>query len=531
MGRESHIEALQEQPFDILVIGGGATGAGCALDAVSRGLKVALVERDDFAAGTSSRSTKLIHGGVRYLEQAVLKFDRSQFKLVRDALHERSTLLKIAPHLTRPLPILTPLYHRVQVPYYRTGLKLYDRLAGTSSLHKSYFVSPKEALHKFPMLKKDHLRGGVVYYDGQFDDARMNVGIAMTAAQRGAVVANHLEILSLHKTQGKLSGAVAKDRLTGKTFDIHAKIIVNATGPFADGIRQMDEPGCEPLLSASSGTHIVLDKSFSPPATGLLIPKTEDGRVLFILPWLGHTVIGTTDQPAPISVNPKPEDEDIDFILRQVRRYFAFAVEREHILAAWTGLRPLVSNPKAMDTAKLSRDHIIHCSDSRLVTIAGGKWTTYRKMALDTIEHAVQLGKLKPTQESQTENIFILGGEHYSAEGAKVLQKRYGLPEDIAEYLNRAYGDRAPHVAELPHASLRLDDKHPYTEAEVTYAAQAEWARTVADVLARRTRLSFLDRDATLTNIPKVASLLAKVLKWNKDEETSEVERAISFLS
>lgn len=537
MSREKHIEALasqsRSQPFDILIIGGGATGAGCALDAASRGLKVALVERNDFASGTSSRSTKLIHGGVRYLEQAVLKFDRSQFKLVRDALHERATLLKIAPHLARPLPILTPLYNRIEVPYYRTGLKLYDRLAGKSAIHKSYFVNARDALQKFPMLKPERLRGGVIYFDGQFDDARMNVSIATTAAKQGAVIANYVEVLSLLKSDKQLSGATVKDLFTGKQWDIRAKVIVNATGPFADTIRKMDDAQCPALLSASSGTHIILDSRFSPPGTGLLIPKTEDGRVLFILPWLGHTLIGTTDNPAPIETNPKPKDEEIDFILRQVKRYFSLEIETENILSSWTGLRPLVSNAKAMDTAKLSRDHIVHCSDSGLITIAGGKWTTYRRMALDTINHAVQIGRFSKVGDSKTEEIPLSGGENFQADGVQLLEKEYRLESDIAQYLHRAYGSHAAEIAKMAQSGSgkRLVAGHPYIEAEVVYAAKNEWARTSADILARRTRLSFLDKAAAMKTVPRVAEILGHTLGRDAKEIESDVQSSVSFIS
>lgn len=531
MNREEEIAKLKSKAFDLLIIGGGATGVGVALDAASRGLKTALVEKTDFSSGTSSRSTKLIHGGVRYLEQAVLKFDRSQFRLVRDALHERATLLKIAPHLARPLPILTPLYNRIEIPYYRTGLKLYDRLAGKSTIHKSYFVGAKEAHEKFPMLKKERLRGGVIYYDGQFDDSRMNVSIAISAVEQGAAVANHVEVVSLLKKKGRLCGAKVKDNLTGEEWDVQAKVIVNAAGPFLDSIRKMDEPAAEKLLSASSGTHIVLESRFSPPNTGLLIPKTEDGRVLFLLPWLGHTLIGTTDNPAPIGENPKPSQEDIDFILRQIRRYFSLQIDKSDIRSAWTGLRPLVSNPKAHDTAKLSRDHVINVSDAGLVTIAGGKWTTYRKMALDTVDQAVKTGKLTPKRGSQTEKIFIAGGEDFTPKGFTKIQKKLNCGEPLAQYLHRAYGSRGIYVAQMiKEAPKPLAKGHAYTEGEVLHAIRNESARSTADILGRRLRLSFLDREATRLAIPTVSALLGKEMGWDQARIDKETESAKSYL-
>ena len=528
MKREEHIEALKTQSFDLLVIGGGATGAGVALDAASRGLKTALVERDDFSAGTSSRSTKLIHGGVRYLEQAVKKFDRTQFNLVRDALKERAILLNIAPHLSRELPLVTPLYNWLEVPYYMTGLKLYDALAGKAKLQPSRFVDAQEALNRFPMLKPEGLRGGVLYYDGQFDDARMNVSIALTAASLGAAVANHVEVTALCKEDGALSGAALRDTLTGERWDVSARVTVNATGPFADAVRRMDDPGALPMLSASSGAHIVLDARFSPPATGLLIPQTEDGRVLFLLPWLGHTLIGTTDHPAPITPHPEATEEDVDYILRHVHRYFSLPVSRADVLASWSGLRPLVSNPSAADTARLSRDHVINVSSSNLLTIAGGKWTTYRKMALDTVDEAVRVGGLEAQGPSRTETLKLVGGEGYSPAGTGALQERFGLELDVASHLNGAYGDQAFRVAELAQDGLgvRLSPEHPYLEAEVVYGARFEGACMLTDVLARRLRLGFLDRAATQDIIPRVAQLLGDVLSWDEARRNEEERTA-----
>jgi len=533
MNREDHLNTLKRERFDLLVIGGGATGAGIALDAASRGLRTALVERDDFSAGTSSRSTKLIHGGVRYLERAVKKLDRSQFNLVRDALKERAVLLNIAPHLAKPLPLVTPLYNWLEVPYYLTGLKLYDALAGKAKLQTSRFVDAHEAMSRFPMLKAEGLRGGVIYYDGQFDDARMNVAIALTAAEQGAVIANHLEVRAISKTNGKCDGAEVYDHLTGESWLVSAKVVVNATGPFADTIRRLDEPSAARMLTASSGIHIALGPQFSPPETGLLIPQTEDGRVLFLLPWLGHTLVGTTDRPAEIEANPKAEEADIEYILRHLHKYFSIPVSRSDVKASWSGLRPLVSDPKASDTARLSRDHVINVSPSGLLTIAGGKWTTYRKMALDTVNEAVRLGQLSPLCDSRTEALRLYGGANYSPAGSGHLQEEYGLAIDVASYLNRAYGDRAPHVAKLAREGYgeRLAAGHPYLEAEVIYGATHEFARSSADILARRTRLYWLDQQATLAAIPRVAELLAKTLGWNEAQRRTDIAAASDYLS
>ncbi len=508
--RDEHRRALEAaQSVDVLVVGGGASGAGVALDAISRGLSVAIVEREDLASGTSSRSTKLIHGGVRYLEKAVKQFDRSQFALVRDALHERAVLIRNAPHLCHPLPLVTPLYSWLQVPYFMTGLKLYDLLAGRSNLHPSRFVNAREAKRRFPQLRGEGLRGGVVYYDGQFDDARMNVAIAMSAAERGAVVLTHAEVSELHLQGGRLAGATVHDHLDGSAFELRARAIVNAAGPYVDAVRRLADPDATPMLSASSGVHIVLDETFSPPDTGLLIPETEDGRVLFLLPWLGSTLVGTTDQPAEIVDDPQATESEIAYILRHLEQYFDVPVRREDVKSAWSGLRPLVSDPRAADTAKLSRDHVVHVSDEGLVTLAGGKWTTYRRMAADAVDAAITSAGFEGVAPSATVDLKLAGAERLRADGAAALQQR-GFDADVAKHLHHAYGDRAELVAELAEDGLgaRLADGHPFIEAEVVYARDAELAVTARDVLHRRTRLAFLDEAAAEAARERTEALL-----------------------
>jgi len=531
--RQVLLENLKNGDFDLLIIGGGATGSGIALDAATRGLKVALVERDDFASGTSSRSTKLIHGGVRYLEQAVKKFDKGQWNLVRDALHERAMVIKLAPHLAHPLPLVTPLYNWFGIPYYRLGLKIYDWLAGKSNLKPSRYLSAKNARRNFPMLKAKGLRGGVLYYDGQFDDARMNVTIAMTAIQQGATLLNHVEVVQLTKENSRLTGAVVRDRLNGQDIPVRAQVVINATGPFCDFIRRLDDPEAPKMLNASSGIHIVLDKRFSPPATGLLIPKTEDGRVLFLLPWLGHTLVGTTDNPAQIEANPKPSEEDIQYILRHIEQYFDVPVSRKDVLSAWSGLRPLVSNPKASDTAGLSRDHVVHVSDSGLLTVTGGKWTTYRKMAFDAVNHAIKVGALQPLGPSRTEVVPLMGAVGYTDDLPQILQSQYGLAEDVARHLAKAYGSRAKEVAELARQGLgqRLAETHPYLEAEVVYGIRHEMGVAVTDVLARRTRLAFLDIASARRALPRVLEIMGDELGWDPARRREEGQKFEEYLS
>jgi len=323
MKREDLLPRLKtDEPFDMLVIGGGATGCGIALDAASRGLKVALVEKNDFSEGTTSRSTKLLHGGVRYLEMAVKHLDKSQYRLVRDALKERGILLRLAPHLSNTLPLVTPLYRWMEVPYILSGLKLYDFLAGSAGIGNSRLLGRAEALKRFPMLHSEGLKAGVLYYDGQFNDARMAVCIAVTAAQHGAVIVNHVGVTDLIKEESKVAGVRVSDSVTGESWNVQARTVVNATGPFTDNVRLMDDPTSRPMLEVSSGIHILLDKRFAPPDTGLLIPKTEDGRVLFVLPWEGHALVGTTDEPARVEEHPCPSREEISYLLRHICRYF-----------------------------------------------------------------------------------------------------------------------------------------------------------------------------------------------------------------
>jgi glycerol-3-phosphate dehydrogenase len=533
MDRETQLGQLESAPFDLLVVGGGATGAGIALDAISRGLRVALIERDDFACGTSSRSTKLLHGGVRYLEQAVWGLDLGQYALVKEALHERSVLLKLAPHLARYIPLLTPLYHRTEVPYYFTGLKMYDWLAGDRLSPKSRYVNAAEALVLCPMLQKDRLRGGVVYFDGQFDDARMNLSILIKACELGAVVVNHMELTGLVKSEGKITGARTQDTLTHKGYEIRAQCVLNATGPACDALRKMDNAQTPDLLKTSSGAHLVLDRRFSAPEMGLLIPKTEDGRVLFVLPWLGHTLVGTTDTPARVEKDPKATQEDVDYILRQLTHYSSLAVGPDDILAKWSGLRPLIQKHAGVSTAKLSREHFIDISPSGLLTIAGGKWTTYRRMGIDAVNEAIKAFGLKPTKESQTEHLPLAGGEAYVPDDWKTIEKECGWDTSTAKYLNRAYGCRWHSIAAIArqgHAAKLLGHQ-PYVEAEVVHAIRSESARTSIDILARRLRLAFLDRKGALAALPKVQSLLSQELGWSEAEREHDRMASLAYLA
>ncbi|KAM6333116.1 glycerol-3-phosphate dehydrogenase, mitochondrial isoform 2-T2 [Podargus strigoides] len=480
--REQQILALQAgEEFDVLVIGGGATGCGCALDAVTRGLKTALLERDDFSSGTSSRSTKLIHGGVRYLQKAVMKLDFEQYKMVKEALEERANLLQIAPHLSAPLPIMLPVYKWWQLPYFWFGIKLYDMVAGSQCLKSSYVLSKSRALEHFPMLRKDKLVGAIVYYDGQHNDARMNLAIALTAARYGAATANYAEVLRLLKTtepaggKARVCGVRCRDVLTGQEFDVKAKCVINATGPFTDSVRKMDDQEVPNICQPSAGVHIVMPGYYSPDNMGLLDPATSDGRVIFFLPWEKMTIAGTTDSPTDVTPHPIPTEEDVNFILNEVRNYLSVDVEvrRGDVLAAWSGIRPLVTDPNSKDTQSISRNHVVAISDSGLVTIAGGKWTTYRAMAQDTIDAAIQAHDLK-AGSSKTIGLQLQGAKDWSPTLYIRLVQDYGLESEVAQHLASTYGDKAFEVAKIaqvtgkrwPVVGKRLVSEFPYIEAE-----------------------------------------------------------------
>lgn len=529
--REAHLEALQGQQFDLLVIGGGATGAGVAWDASLRGLKVALVEGGDFSSGTSSRSTKLIHGGVRYLEKALKGLDRQQYRLVRESLRERAIMLKMAPHLTNVISLLIPLYSWVEIPYYATGLKLYDWISTEATLEPSHLLSKQETVRNFPRVNQKDLRGSVVYQDGQFDDSRMNLSLILSASFHGASVANYLKVTSLNKVNGQCKGARVQDRWTGRSFDIRSKLVVNATGPYSDRIRRMDDPACGYRIKASSGTHILLPGDLTKEGKGILIPKTQDGRVLFVLPWMGSTLVGTTDSSCEVHDDPNPSEEDIQFLLRETSRYLDHEVSRDQVLSAWMGLRPLVQADEGTKSEAVVRDHHIESSASSLISITGGKWTTFRKMAEDVVDYAIEKGALEVTEPCQTEKAVLVGGENYGPRLPELLRDEYPIDQDVAEYLARSYGDRAFAVLEKGFHQ-RLLPELPYLEGEVIYAVQNEFACSPCDFLSRRIRLSFLNSELAKQALPRVVEIMAALRNWSpgrKQEIIAQTKNELSF--
>jgi len=543
-------KGTKDSPFDLLIIGGGATGTGIAVDAVTRGLSTALVEREDFASGTSSRSTKLVHGGVRYLETAVFGMDYGQLKLVYEALAERKNILENAAYLANALPIMTPCWSWWEVVYYWAGMKAYDLVAmgGKGTLQPSKFCSRQDAVRSFPTLATENsdgqsLKGTIVYYDGQFNDARMSVALACTAACGGGTIANHTEAVGLIKdTDGQVTGATVKDLETGKKFDVHAKVVINATGPFVDAIRCMSDSKAPRMVTPSSGVHLVMPDYYSAQGHGLIVPRTKDGRVLFVLPWMQHTIIGTTDAETKLTMRPKPTEKEINFILDEVKNLLTVKVRREDVLSAWSGIRPLATDPTANpeDTASISRDHVLITGADGLITISGGKWTTYRKMAEEAVDQAVATGKLSPAAPSGTENLELLGTPGWTPAFHAIIAQTYVVPHrpgaidtQVAEYLSHTYGSKAleiTKIAEERNLGQRLVRGQPMLEAEVIYTIHNEFAQTAVDFLANRTRLAFLDTAACRQAIPRVVQLMGDELKWSSSRRRVEVKAVEELL-
>lgn len=474
----------REKPWDMIIVGGGATGVGCAVDAASRGFDVLLLELNDFGKGTSSRSTKLIHGGVRYLKQG-------KISLVKEALKERGILLKIAPHLVEKLEFIIPCYSFWQKFYYGCGLKIYDLLSGRYSFGKSRVLSKKLTAEKLPTIKKEGLAGGVIYYDGQFDDSRLLIDLAKTACGSGAVLLNYAAVIELLKNEkGMVSGAKFLDSESGEVFEASAKVVINASGAFCDSIRKFSDRDSANLLAASQGIHLVFDSTFLQNNRAVMIPKTSDGRVLFAIPFHGKTMIGTTDTPInSTEFEPEVLDTEIDFILQTAKKYFAKPPGRADVLSVFAGIRPLVKSSGTGNTAKLSRGHTIEIDRSNLLTITGGKWTTYRRMAEDAVDQAIEIAELDEID---------------------AVTKELAVNNDRICALGELIGEN-------PHLAAEIHPDFDYQHAEVVYAVNSEMARTVEDVLARRTRMLFLDARAAIASAPKVAELMARELGKGED--------------
>lgn len=502
--RRSELVARLAEPrhYDIAVVGGGATGLGVALDAVARGLRVVLVESHDFAKGTSSRSTKLVHGGVRYLAQG-------NISLVQEALHERTLLLNNAPYLAQPLPFVMPTYRWWEAGFYGAGLKMYDLLAGRAGLGKTELLGRKETLAYLPALRAQGLQGSVKYWDGQFNDARLAIVLARTAASHGALLVNYCRATRLTYDHGKVSGLICEDQLTGKRYQLQSPCVVNATGVWVDELRQKDGlavpdehgRGAQPMVASSQGVHMVVTRDFLAADVAMMVPKTADGRVLFAVPWLGEVILGTTDTPRhDLAREPMAFEEEIDFILSESAKYLRRAPTRADVKSIWVGLRPLVKPPQdeGNNTKGLSREHTILVSRSGLVTVTGGKWTTYRAMAEDVLEKCAEHQLIAPTQAGVTKNLQLLGSGAASASAAvRPLTEAPGW---------HSYGSEQSFIQTLPGVTEDLCPS--LTAAMVRFAARHEYALTVEDVLARRSRLLFLDARLAIELAPRVGEIL-----------------------
>jgi glycerol-3-phosphate dehydrogenase len=490
--------ADEGRPWDIIVIGGGATGVGVAVDAASRGHDVVLFEQSDFGKGTSSRSTKLVHGGVRYLQQG-------NVPLVMEALKERGILHQNAPHLVTDLAFVVPNYRWWEAPFYGVGMRVYDVLAGRYGFGQSRNLSVEETVERLPTIETEGLRGGVVYHDGQFDDARLLIDLAVTAVEQGAAMVNYCGVTAVTKAEdGFANGVVVRDEESGRELSVEGHVVVNATGPFTDGVRQMDDPTVRPVIRPSQGVHIVLDRAFLPGTNAIMVPRTDDDRVLFAIPWYDRVLVGTTDTPIDsVELEPKPLDEEVDFLLEHAARYLTRDPQVEDIKSVFVGIRPLVAEGGSDDTAEISREHAILISNSGLLTIAGGKWTTYRKMAEDVVDAAQTLGDLEII-ECETKDLRIHGYHQHADKFGRL----------------GAFGSDAPRVREMmvedPSLEHVVHDQLELTRAEVLWACREEMARTVDDVLARRSRSLIFDARAALAAAPAVADLMATELGWDE---------------
>ena len=507
MKRHIALEQIRSasEPYDIIVVGGGATGLGTAVDAASRGHRTLLLEQADFAKGTSSRSTKLVHGGVRYLQQG-------NISLVLEALRERGLLYRNAPHLVHNMAFVIPNYRWWEGLFYGIGMKVYDGLAGRLGLSPSRWLDKKETLERIPTVETDGLTGAVVYHDGQFDDARLAVNLAQTAVECGATVVNYMKCVGLIKEEGYVRGVLAEDRETGEQLEIRGKAVVNATGIFVDELRRQDDSGSQGIISVSQGIHLVLPKSFLPGDAAIMVPKTADGRVLFCVPWHDRVIVGTTDTPVTgKTLEPRALAEERDFVLEHAAKYLAKDPSPSDVLSVFAGLRPLVKSGDSANTAALSRDHTILVAQSGLITVTGGKWTTYRKMGEDVVDQAEMIAGVEE-KDCVTKTLQIKGWTN-----AEITERNLAL-----------YGSEAAEIRKIlredASTSALLHPELPYQEAEVVYHARKEMARTVDDVLARRTRALLLHARAAAEVAPRVAQILAQEL--GRDEAWIESQVA-----
>ncbi|KAH8300112.1 hypothetical protein KR044_010027 [Drosophila immigrans] len=537
--RSMNIEALRRTDYDILIIGGGAVGAGCALDAATRGLKTALVEADDFGSGTSSKSTKLLHGGLRDLDQAISKLDLAAFRRVRTSLEERSNIATMAPHLNQPVPIMLPVHHWWQLPAYWAKLHLYHLMAPGNNRGFQYISTP-EAIDIFPMLPRD-IHGAFVFYEGQHDDARLCLAVVLTASRYGADVCNHMKVTELLRNKHQqIVGAKAVDQLSGKSYKISAKMVINATGPLSDSICRLEDVDAVPQCSPTWASHIVLPPFYCPEQVGLFDPCTRTGSAIYFLPWLGHTLMGTSDELRESSAGPQPTEMEVQYLLDGIKSYVNpnFDVRRCDVLAVWGGYKPLAAETDELRDSLL-KNHLITVGKGNMLSIVGGTWSSFRIIAEEAIDVAINTGGLRPLREKSitASSCKLDGADGWTPNMFIRLVQDFGLERDVAKHLTDTYGSNACKVAvcanpsgSWPISGKRLHSEFPYIEAEVRQGVK-DYACTLVDMVARRLRVAFLNVHVAKEILPKVANVMANELQWSKKKKAQEIEEAKLFLS
>ncbi|EPR78375.1 Mitochondrial-type glycerol-3-phosphate dehydrogenase [Spraguea lophii 42_110] len=528
--RSTILKSLKSQTYDLLIIGGGSAGAGCVLDAATRGLKVALVEANDFASGSSSKSTNLLHGGIRYLEQAVNNLALLELEFVAEGLSERQTVINMAPYLCKPLETIIPVYNKLRIPYIWFGMKIYHYLSGNKSLGKPKYISKNKVKEYFPNIDGERLKGAVSYVDGIFNDARMNVMVILTSIFYGADCINYMPVIRLIKEENKVVGGICKDKLTGEEISIKAKGVISTVGPFTDSIMQMDKPGCENRMQVSSGAHLVFAKEWGPRTQGFVQPKTKDGRVLFFIPWQNHLVVGTTDTPCKPVFNIKPTMEDTDNIFYEVKKFLKSSskISKKDIKSIWSGIRPLVKDPHVKNTKKLLRRHLIEVTPNNMLLLTGGKWTIFRRMAEETINKAVETFSLTPQRPCITKYIKLLGSDIPKNEIIQHLRSTTNHSDEYIDYLYNQYGDRAYLFSDKN--QTQLSQYHPFAEEEIEYAISNEMAVKPIDAISRRMRFAHLDVFEAYKTTDKVIDIFSKKKNWNISERKNEKKDLLEAL-
>lgn len=516
-----------EEFYDMVIIGGGSTGSGIALDASTRGYKVLLIDKDDFASGTSSKSSKLIHGGVRYLEKAIKQFDKSQYNLVKEALSERNLFLKNAPHLAKTLKLDTPIYKWLDIAYVYIGLLIYRLISGSKKIKENEYINKTVLSLTQPNIKKENLKGAISFYDGRFIDSRMVIALLQTAQYYGLEARNYNEVKSfLYDKENHISGLNIYNKLKNKKYKVKSKCIINASGANVDKIRRIDDYNCEEVMQLSLGIHIIIDKKALPYYEGILIPKTSDGRVIFVLPYLEHCLIGTTDTKAKYTTSLKASQEDIDYLINHVNEYFDIKIEEKDILSSWSGIRPLLKEDKK-HTQELVREHKIIKSDNGLISIAGGKWTTYRKMAEELVDFTIKNNYLIKKENCKTKKLKVVGSQMNNHVVESILDS-YDLSKETKKSLLTFYGDRAIAIANLAKEQNAFELIHkdlPFIEAEVIYTMKNEYVKKPIDYLARRVSLCFIDKEKSLLCVDNLCNIMGKILLWDMQKiEESKIE-------